>query len=127
VPRVARRACRLRLAYVRRLQSEQKRIFDVPAILAACVHTGLDISLDIAGAGPEEEGLLAANVGDRVTFLDALDEAALREPVYRRSDVRLLTSLMGNWRNRCLGSISEGMALLSSDYLGRRAEGSHAP
>lgn len=118
----------LRLAWVGRFESHQKRVLELPAILAQAVRSGIDVILDIAGGGPQEDELrhafAAAGVDDRVAFLGVLGAAALRDQLYRRCDVLLLTSSWETGPIVAWEALGEGMAMLSSDYLGRRAEGS---
>lgn len=118
----------LRLAWVGRFESHQKRVLDLPAILAQAVRGGINVTLDIAGGGPQEDELrhacAAAGVDDRVTFFGVLDATALRNQVYRRCDVLLLTSSWETGPIVAWEALCEGMAMLSSDYLGRHAEGS---
>ncbi|MFT5446991.1 MAG: glycosyltransferase involved in cell wall biosynthesis [Gammaproteobacteria bacterium] len=118
----------LRLAWVGRFESHQKRVLELPAILAQAVRSGIDVTLDIAGGGPQEDTLrhafAAAGVDDQMAFLGVLDAAALRDQLYRRCDVLLLTSSWETGPIVAWEALGEGMAMLSSDYLGRRAEGS---
>lgn len=65
-----------RLVYVGRLEQRQKGIFFLPEILEGCLQRGLEVTLTIAGDGPDSESLQQAfaqrGLKDRVEFVGHL-------------------------------------------------------
>ena len=118
----------LRVAYVGRLDHFQKRISDVVDIVRACVESGLALTLTVAGGGPEEDAFMAsvdrAGLNDHVNFLGVLDQQQLRAQVYANSDVLLLTSSWETGPIVAWEAMAEGAVVVTSDYLGRKCEGS---
>ncbi|MCI0563421.1 MAG: glycosyltransferase family 4 protein, partial [Nitrososphaera sp.] len=119
---------KLHLGYAGRFETYQKRILDIPLILKSGLAEGLDLTLSIAGGGPEasefdrmirEEGLTG-----RVTSFGTMGMATLRSQIYQRCDILLLTSSWETGPIVAWEALSEGLPLLTSDYLGRRSEGS---
>jgi len=123
------RSDRLRIAYSGRLESSQKRILDVGKILRSGLDRGLDLTLSVAGAGLEEARFKAVidryGLSNRVTFHGVLDFPELRH-VYQASDVMLLTSSWETGPIVAWEAMSEHLPLVTSDFLGRRREGSLA-
>ena len=118
----------LRIAYSGRLDGPQKRVNDIPAILASLDRDGVAYELLIAGAGPQEEELKARlrpqlETG-RVQFLGVLDAAALVPEVYRRADVLLVTSLWETGPIVTWEAMAQGLAVVTSRYVGSASEGS---
>lgn len=85
----------LRAIYAGRLDQAQKRVLDLPGIVASAAELDVPIHLTIAGSGPAEVELkarFAANhTGPSVEFLGTLESAALSK-VLGEQDVFLLTS-----------------------------------
>lgn len=121
------RSSTLRLAYVGRLEAHQKRVRDVAEIFRRALASGLDATLRIAGDGPEAEclkGLVESlGVGERVVWLGPLAQAKVRDEVYRKCDVLLLTSSWETGPIVAWEAMAAGLALVTSDFLGRRREG----
>lgn len=118
----------LRIAYAGRLEGSQKRIHDLVEILRRGVASGLDLTLRIAGTGPEDDSFMAAvhraHLTDRVEHMGCLDARSLREHVYTKSDVLLLTSSWETGPIVAWEAMAQGLAVVTSDYLGRKKEGS---
>jgi glycosyltransferase involved in cell wall biosynthesis len=87
----------LRLLFVGR-QAGRKNVLMLPAILAACLRRGVDVTLTVCGHGPDHEALVeacrSAGVSQLVEFPDVPDQAGLYE-TYRQHHVLLLTSSYG--------------------------------
>ena len=87
----------LRLLFVGR-QAGRKNVLMLPAILAACLCRGVDVTLTVCGHGPDHESLVeachAAGVSHLVDFPDVPDQKGLYE-TYRQHHVLLLTSSYG--------------------------------
>ena len=84
--------------------------------------TGLpDATLLIAGDGPERSALeaLATRLGvaERVRFLGALDQSALRE-IYNCADVLVLASSREGWANVLLEAMACGTPVVASSVWG---------
>jgi glycosyltransferase involved in cell wall biosynthesis len=79
--RSAVRPGKLRLIYHGILKQHQKRVLDLPLIVAAALDLGIPVELTIAGAGPDEEALRAAAqpLVDRgaIRFTGVIDHDAL--------------------------------------------------
>lgn len=117
----------LRLAYVGRLEAVQKRVYDVVKILRQGLASGLDLTLTAAGEGPDNESFMAAvshaGLAGRVWHLGALDPSSVRARVYADCDVLLLTSAWETGPIVAWEAMAHGLALATSDYLGRKCEG----
>ncbi|GAB4203232.1 MAG: hypothetical protein Fur0019_02210 [Tibeticola sp.] len=126
LPRVPRSGP-LRIVWVGRLEQEQKRVRDLPAILAALDHEGADYHLRIVGDGPERAALAAALASwlgrGRVELAGALPAAALGEQVYARADVLLITSSWETGPIVAWEAMAAGVAVVSSRYVGSGREG----
>ena len=80
-----------------------------------------DVSLLVAGEGPEEGNLKALarrlNVDQRVRFLGALPQARLRD-YYGAADALVLASSREGWANVLLESMACGTPVVASDVWG---------
>jgi glycosyltransferase involved in cell wall biosynthesis len=87
----------LRLLFVGR-QAGRKNVLMLPAILAACLRRGVEVTLTVCGHGPDHEPLVegchAAGVSHLVDFPDVPEQIGLYE-LYRQHHVLLLTSSYG--------------------------------
>lgn len=85
----------LRLAYCNRLQQYQKRIFDLPLILAELKCLGVPFHLTVAGDGPDREELKSrfdkAGVSQYVTMLGRVSNDKVID-LLQKSHAFLLTS-----------------------------------
>ena len=86
-------AAPVRLGYVGRLESEQKRVLDLARILRALADRGLDFSCVIAGEGPAEESLRAsvrsAGLERFVNFAGPCDPERLDAEIYPSIEIFL--------------------------------------
>ena len=87
----------LRLLFVGRLAG-RKNVLMLPAILAACLRRGVDVTLTVCGHGPDREPLMeacrVAGVAHLVDFPDVPEQTGLYE-TYRQHHTLLLTSSYG--------------------------------
>lgn len=117
----------LRLAYAGRLEAVQKRVYDVVEILRQGVGSGLDLTLTVAGEGPDDDGfraaVAAAGLSERVRHLGALDAADMGPRLYDRCDAMLVTSSWETGPIVAWEAMARGLVLATSDYLGRKREG----
>ena len=114
----------LELVCAGRLDEEQKRVSDLPRILAALDSLGVAWRLSIAGSGPAEASLRAALGADRrVAFLGELAPERLRAELFRPGRALLLTSAWETGPIVAWEAMERGVVLVTSGYLGLRAEG----
>ena len=118
----------LRIAFVGRLASCQKRVEDIPLIAAGLAQRGVRCRWLIAGAGPQEDWLrqelCACAESDSVHFLGNLNAEELSAKVYQDADVLLITS---SWETGPLvawESMAHGTPVVSSSYVGAGIENS---
>ncbi|WP_139191835.1 glycosyltransferase family 4 protein [Thiocapsa roseopersicina] len=121
------RAEPLRIAFVGRLEQDQKRIFDLAPILADLDAQGVPYELQIAGSGPDEsllrQELTEPLAAGRVRFLGFLSPDELQRQVLDQVDVLLLTS---DWETGPLviwEAMAAGVLVVSSRYVGSGLEG----
>lgn len=118
----------LKIAYVGRMENEFKRIHDVIDIMEKCLAGGLNLHLTIAGEGTESINVMETfsrkGLSDHVRYLGVLDQQQVRDQVYAVADVLLLTSSSESGPHVAWEAMAEGLVLVTSDYLGRRCEGS---
>jgi len=121
----------LKIAYVGRLERAQKRIEDIGAIAAELDRRGIDYELVIAGGGPDEEWLRVrlsdATSCARVRFLGALASVDLPEQVYSRADALLIMSPCETGPIVAWEAMANGVAVVTSAYIGSGLEGSLEP
>jgi len=116
-----------RVVFSGRLERDQKRVQDLPAVCDGLAAAGLDWRLRVAGGGPEEGWLRArfeeAGHRDRVEFLGVVPPAQMSARVYSQADALLLTS---SWETGPLviwEAMAHGVSVVSSTYLGSGREG----
>lgn len=117
----------LRIVYSGRLESFQKRVDDLPEILAELHTRGVDFHLSIAGAGPEEARLRdrLSSFGDqRVSFLGHVPYQTLLDEVYPRCHVMLVPSYWETGPIVIWEAMARGLAVVSARYIGSGLEGS---
>ncbi len=116
----------LRIAYVGRLEQDQKRVFDLPVILAQLEDMSVPYELKIAGTGPDEAKLreaMGARVDDgRVIFLGFLTPEQLQQQIFEEVDALLLTSLWETGPIVVWEAMAAGVAVVSSRYIGSGLE-----
>ena len=120
VDRTQRDTGPFRLVFVGRLIGWKAVDVTLQAI-AATRQSGLDVRLDIVGAGKQEPGLRALarelGLGDAVSFLGFLPQSAIAD-LFARSDALILNSL-----NECGGAVvleamAAGLPVIASDWGG---------
>jgi len=126
-PHAATAQRKLRIGYSGRLEKKQKRVQDIPAILARLEATGIDSQLRIAGDGPcrpelETQLRRQAAKGD-VEFLGHVDAAALGERLYQWADVLLVTSAWETGPIVIWEAMAQRLAVVTSRYIGSGLEG----
>ncbi len=116
----------LRLLYSGRLEQEQKRIFDLPDLLAAMRDLGVKAQLALAGGGPDESALrskfAAMNLHEQVSFLGVLNPQELAQE-YCKHDALVITSVWETGPIVAWEAMSHGLPVLSSRYAGSGLEG----
>lgn len=118
----------VRIAYVGRLEQNQKRVHDLPAVAEALDRRGVRWELVVAGSG-EEERLLRDELDrpwrtGQVRFAGFLEPGSLPAEVYTRSDVLLVTSEWETGPIVAWEAMAYGVAVVSSRYVGSVSEGS---
>jgi glycosyltransferase involved in cell wall biosynthesis len=116
----------LLIAWVGRLEQDQKRIWDLLPILTHLDSLGLSYHLTIAGDGPEmhrlSDSLRHWTSRGLVTLLGALSPLQLQSDVYANHHVLLITS---NWETGPIvawEAMSAGLVVVSSSYIGSGLE-----
>ncbi|WP_295456008.1 glycosyltransferase family 4 protein [uncultured Thiodictyon sp.] len=116
----------LRIAFVGRLEQDQKRIFDLSPILVELDACGIAYELLIAGSGPDEAALRAALAEPlatgKVRLLGFLSPTELRQQVLERVDALLLTSSWETGPIVIWEAMASGVAVVSSRYIGSGLE-----
>jgi glycosyltransferase involved in cell wall biosynthesis len=113
----------LTLLYVGRLEAEQKRVNDLPALAAELARQEVAYKLLIAGGGSEEQ-TLRQSLRDvaNVEFLGVLDEARLCETILPQADALLVLS---DWETGPIvawEAMAAGVPVVCSRYVGSGAE-----
>lgn len=118
----------IRIAWVGRLDEEQKRVSDIPRILGALDEMGEAFELQVIGSGPAEtrlRDLLTPWITDgRVMMLGALSREVIYSEIYKKVDVFLLTSSWETGPIVIWEAMSMGLPVVTSEYLGSAPEGS---
>jgi glycosyltransferase involved in cell wall biosynthesis len=119
--------CSLRLLWAGRIEQDQKRVLDLPAILKGLLAAGIDAHLSIAGGGPLEPALReifsTRDLASRVDWLGELDATRLAQ-AYRSHDALLITSVWETGPIVAWEAMSHGLPVVSSRYIGSGLEGS---
>lgn len=117
---------RLHLAFCGRLDDREKRVMDLPRILAWLGREGIDFHLRIAGTGPDEGALRQALsiFAAKVTFMGCLSASELRTSFYRPGDVLLILSPSETGPLVAWEAMAAGMTVVTSRFLGIGLEGS---
>lgn len=126
LPRPAPSDC-LRLAWVGRLEQEQKRVRVIPEILGGLDRRGVDYRLRLAGDGPDRAPLVSSLApwldSGRVDYLGALSADDVESRVYAQSDAFLLTSSWETGPIVIWEAMAAGLAVVSTAYVGSGLEG----
>lgn len=119
-------ASSIRLLYCGRLEQDQKRILDLPSVLANLRRERVDVHLSIAGGGPDESllrrALAAHDLESNVSFLGILSPRALAS-AYQRHDALIVTSSWETGPIVAWEAMSHGLPVVSSKYVGSGLEG----
>jgi glycosyltransferase involved in cell wall biosynthesis len=114
-----------RIAWVGRLDKKQKRVDDIKYIVSQLDRTGIRYQLSIAGDGPEREEVLkdlSEGISNgRVRFVGMINKEEL-SVFYGKNDILLITSEWETGPIVAWEAISAGLAIVSSRYIGSRAE-----
>jgi glycosyltransferase involved in cell wall biosynthesis len=114
------------VAYVGRLEQEQKRVLDLAPILRHMVEQQIDMRMIIAGNGPDE-GLLREQfktfgLSERVTFLGHVSSSEIPGAVYANADALIVTSLWETGPIVIWEAMAHSVPIISSTYVGSGAE-----
>ncbi|MEB3255062.1 MAG: glycosyltransferase family 4 protein [Synechococcaceae cyanobacterium] len=116
----------LRILWVGRLEQNQKRVHDLPAILEALDRTGLAYQLTIAGDGPERQALSQELqrwiLNQSVIFSGAVSSQEMISTVYPSQQVLLITSLWETGPIVAWEAMAAGLVVVSSTYIGSGCE-----
>lgn len=116
------------IAYVGRLDEDQKRIDDVIDIFTKIISKIKNVKLLIAGDGSKrpdlEHWIAAQNNPSNIKYYGTLDPTALSEKVYAQSDAMLLTSHWETGPIVAWEAFSHGLVLVTSRYIGCAEENS---
>lgn len=117
----------LRLAYVGRLDQEEKRILDVIPFCQELRQQGTNYRLTLAGDGPCAGALRSALQAEiatgQVRLTGWLSPERLHETIYRQHDLLLLFSPSETGPIVAWEAMAEGMVPVVADFRGRAAEG----
>jgi len=119
-PRRLHRDRPLRLLYSGRLAEHQKRVLDVPRILAAAETLGVPFEIDVAGDGPDGDAFRQAmrphvERGTARLHGSLPNEAVLK--LYESADVLLLPSAFEGLPLSLLEGMARGCVPLTSDVV----------
>ena len=118
----------LLISHVGRLEQDQKRILDIPAIAAELQKLGVQFEIAIAGTGPDEvlllEALQKVGLQNKVQFLGQVAYEELPAKVYGISNVLLLTSEWETGPIVAWEAMSRGVVVVTSAYTGSQLENS---
>lgn len=110
----------IELLYSGRFDEKEKRVLDLPKILAALDQKGISYRLQLAGAGPDENKLRAAvePFGGRVEFLGVLDAETLGSSFYRHDRILLILSPSETGPIVAWEAMSKGVIVATSQFTG---------
>ncbi|RBP49174.1 glycosyltransferase family 4 protein [Arenicella xantha] len=115
-------ASKFTIAYVGRLDEDQKRIDDLIDIFTNVRKTIDNVEILIAGDGSKrqdiEKWVVEQNDDSNITYFGTLDSDALREQIYAKSDVLLLTSYWETGPIVAWEAFQHGLTLVTSQYIG---------
>ena len=117
----------LKIAYVGRLDNDQKRVEMIPRILRFLDENCVDFEIDIAGDGPMRESLQRSLSpwlrNGRANMLGAVSQRAVSREIYVRADVLLVTSSWETGPIVIWEAMAAGVAVVTSKYVGCGLEG----
>ncbi len=118
-------AAHLRLAWVGRLENNQKRLKDLVGILRHLDKTDTSYTLSIAGDGPDrntlQEDLKPWIEKGKVKMMGALDKEEL-DLFYSKNNVLLITSQWETGPIVAWEAMAAGLVIISSEYIGYGCE-----
>lgn len=116
----------LRIAWVGRLDNQQKRVFDIKSILANLDKNRTNYILSIAGDGPCREKLesdldlwIRNKKVRMVGFINKFD----LQRFYQKNNILLITSEWETGPIVAWEAMLSGLTVVSSDYIGSTSEG----
>jgi len=116
----------LRIVWVGRLEQQQKRVDDLPGIVAELDRLGVDYVLRIVGDGPQRVQTLRALApwlkNGRVVYAGVLPATELGAKAYAQADVLLLTSSWETGPIVIWEAMAAGVAIVTSRYVGSGLE-----
>lgn len=116
----------LNIAWVGRLDNQQKRMSDLVSILISLDKKGIHYTLSIAGDGPHrsqlETELQAWIQSNRVRLLGFLDKDELQS-FYCNHNILLITSEWETGPIVAWEAMMAGLVVVSSEYIGHASEG----
>ena len=116
----------LRIAWVGRVEQDQKRVWDLIPILNELDKSCISYHLSIAGHGPEFgaiDKVLTPWIGKgRVTVLGAISSQQLQSQVYDTHQVLLITSSWETGPIVAWEAMASGLVVVSSSYIGSGLE-----
>lgn len=116
----------LEIVWAGRFEESQKRVADLVRIVSELEASGEPFRLHLAGSGPEEaslrERLAPALAAGRVLLHGELPRERVLGEVMRPGRVLLVTSSWETGPIVALEAVSRGMAVVTTDYVGCRAE-----
>jgi len=118
----------LTIAYVGRIEEQQKRVGDLIQIFDKLLARHPKTKILIAGGGPDlnriENWINDNHHHEKVKYLGVLDPGQLNEQVYQPADIMLLTSYWETGPIVAWEAMENDVLLVSSRYIGSREEGS---
>lgn len=115
----------VRLLYVGRLADAEKRVLDLPVLLRLLVDRGIGVELTIVGLGPEENRLRASfqehRVAGLVNWVGEVPRRSLKS-IYRGHSALMIMSPSETGPLVAWEAMSEGLPVISSQFLGLTAE-----
>lgn len=114
----------LRLGYIGRMTTSDKRVHDIPAFCRALSALGVDFRMTLAGTGPAEADLRRelAPMADHVTFLGPKTGEELYAEVFPNLDALLLFSSSETFGIVLAEAMMHGVVPVTSRYTGFHSE-----
>jgi glycosyltransferase involved in cell wall biosynthesis len=126
LPRLTTDKTKINIAWVGRLEQDQKHIYIIPEILRQMDKLGTNYILRIAGDGPDRQTLISKlhpwlETG-KVEYLGVFKSNDVGHNVYAKSDIFLLTSYWETGPIVIWEAMAAGIAIVSSRYIGSGLE-----
>jgi glycosyltransferase involved in cell wall biosynthesis len=114
------------IAFVGRLEQDQKRVLDLVEIGLSLRSKGINFSMIVAGSGPDEsllkERLRSEGLDERFRFLGFVNPTVLNNDIYQHADALLLTSRWETGPIVLWEAMAAGLPIVTSRYLGLASE-----